>query len=267
MLQLGDSQNNSMKRGKARGWAVKSLEISKAPLNPSPNYAWSPRGRRLGELSLTPDMLPYSKCHSALYRASSFPQESLSQGVPCSSPEEGCRESWQQGKLAAGKAATAPAHSSPLPPTPWGMFTSRERLCPSSSGSFPYATAQSWQQAGPSAGKSCPQPAGAAEPHAPGLHCPRPPKQVGELPRGWMEQALPLHPEDSAEGLQQAVSPAGGLAQDRSRFAITRQFFGGWSRLHSCFQFSRGVEELKKIQNNTSSHSITISPAPKIWRG
>lgn len=127
MLQLGDSQNNSMKRGKARGWAVKSLEISRAPLNPSPNYAWSPRGRRLGELSLTPDMLPYSKCHSALYMASSSPQESLSQGVPCSSPEEGCRESWQQGKLAAGKAATAPAHSSPLPPTPWGMFTSRER--------------------------------------------------------------------------------------------------------------------------------------------
>lgn len=51
-----------------------------------------------------------------------------------------------------------------------------------------------------------------------GCTVPDPSKQAGELPRGWMEQALPLHPEDSAEGLQQAASPAGGLAQGQISF-------------------------------------------------
>ena len=98
------------------------------------------------------------------------------------------------------------------------------------------------------------------QPHA----APEPPKQVGEHPLGWMEQALPLHPEDSAEGLQQAASPARGLAHGHSSFCPAQQFFRGCTAASHLVGRRRSTTRARATR---SSLGITIAPAPKIWRG
>ena len=173
----------------ARQGAVKSLESSTAPLNPSPSYAWSPLyarspwQRRLGGLSSTPNTLPHPKCHSALYGGSSPPEEPKPRARSLAHPQNRAA-SGRARKAGSQPAVSAPAHSSPLPaatqpaPTPRGTFASRGRgsvlpaLAPSPMEPVPDANAQSWQQAGPSASKSCPHPMGAAEPRVPGPRCP-----------------------------------------------------------------------------------------------
>lgn len=77
-IAAGGPQNSPAVRSKAGG-TVKSLERSKAPLNPSSSYAWSPQWRSLGGLSSTPNTLPHPKCHSALYGGSSPPGEEAPQ--------------------------------------------------------------------------------------------------------------------------------------------------------------------------------------------
>lgn len=121
---------------------MKSLESSKAPLNPSPGYAQSTRRRRLRGLDSTPNILPHPKCHSALYRGSS-PPGGPKPRTRSLVPKTGLLLEGQE-KLAVNQQPNHLPTAAPPPPsprplsTPQGMFASRgERLrAPSSSGSF-----------------------------------------------------------------------------------------------------------------------------------
>lgn len=136
------------------------------------------QGRKDLEGSAQP--LSHPKGHPVLYR-NSFPQGESEPSLSCPQNRDASRRA---GKASSQPAVRAPACSNPLPtatwppPAPHGTSTSQERGCPSSSGSFLYgARFKGAAQAGPSAGKSCPNPVGAAEL--------LPPKKVREHPQDW----------------------------------------------------------------------------------
>lgn len=124
--------------------------------------------------------LSHPKCHPALYR-NSFPQGESEPSLTCPQTRDASRRA---GKASSQPAVRAPACSNPLPtatwppPAPHSSSTSQERGCPSSPGSFLYGAGfKGAGLAGPSAGKSCPNPVGAAELLFP--------EQVREHPQGW----------------------------------------------------------------------------------
>lgn len=246
---------------KGQGWgglAVKPLESSKAPPNPSPSYAWSPGWRRLGELSLTPDMLPYSKCHSALYRGSSPSPGELEPRGRLLLPRTGLLLEGQ-GKLAVNQQQEHLPTAAPCLPYPGAV-----------SFQLPLLPLQSWCRMHRAGSRQDPQLARAA--HNQPATCtwaalpPNPPSRWESFPEAGWSEPCPCTQRTWWRCCSRLPALLGGWHKDRAHFATTQQFFGGWSGLHSCFQFSKG-EELKQSQNNTSSPSITTSPAPKIWRG
>lgn len=160
-------------KGQGKGVGCEIIRNLKSPSKSFPKLCMEPQGEEAGRTQLNPRHAPLLQMPLCTLQGLFLPPGEFEPRGPLLIPRRGL-----QGKLAAGKAGCRESSNSTCPQQPPASHTlghvrlPRERLCPSSSGSFPYATAQSWQQAGPSAGKSCPQTAGAAEPHAPGLHCP-----------------------------------------------------------------------------------------------